>query len=399
MSPARLAWASLWHSRTRVVISVVGVAFAVVLLFMQLGFLGATERTATIFYDELEFDILVTSSSYVDLSRAGRFPRTYLEVAAAVPEVNSIETITFDQGLWQNPTKDPDAGGLRWSIVMVGVEPGSLQRVFRAERQETLFGGPGNRGRAAAAAAQISTQGQVLLDRQSKPFFGGTELRPGTITEYNSQRVQLAGYFKLGTGFSYTGLLLASQTTAAQLNPQSPPDTVSFGLIRVRPGESVDSVAAAMATRLGPELPLRIWTRDAIRTQEQDYWLTKTPVGQFFGFGVGLALVVGAIFVYQMMVADIKKRLPEYATLKAIGYPFRFLFQVVVIQSCVLAVAGYATGLLVSLGLYELAKSQLPIGMTFGRLLGVGGLTLIMCVGSALVAVRQVRTADPADLF
>ena len=142
-------------------------------------------------------------------------------------------------------------------------------------------------------------------------------------------------------------------------------------------------------------------TRAELGDRERRYWIDKTAVGQFFTFGVVLALLVGAIFVYQMMVADIKKRLPEYATLKAVGYRSGYLFRVVVWQAMFLAVGGFAGGFVTSLVLYSLtrAAAQLPVAMTAERMATVFALTTAMCVGSGLIAVRKVQTADPADLF
>jgi putative ABC transport system permease protein len=102
-----------------------------------------------------------------------------------------------------------------------------------------------------------------------------------------------------------------------------------------------------------------------------------------------------------MMVADIKKHLPEYATLKAMGYRFGFLFRVVVWQAVFLSVAGYAVGLLASLALYEVTRraTHLPVEMTAQRMALVLALAVGMCVGSGLLAVRKLRTADPAELF
>jgi putative ABC transport system permease protein len=146
---------------------------------------------------------------------------------------------------------------------------------------------------------------------------------------------------------------------------------------------------------------VKVFTRAEIEQAERDYWVNRTALGQFFYFGVLLAVTVGGIFIYQMMVADIKKHLPEYATLKAMGYQFGFLFRVVLWQSVYLSVAGYALGLIGGLGLYEVTKAaaRLPIGMTWERVGIVLGLTVGMCVLSCLLAVRKVRTADPADLF
>ena len=71
MTSAALALSSLLHQPGRTAVSVVGTAFAVVLVFTQLGFLGAVENTATLLYGKMRFDVLVTSGEYVDLSRPG----------------------------------------------------------------------------------------------------------------------------------------------------------------------------------------------------------------------------------------------------------------------------------------------------------------------------------------
>ena len=238
-----------------------------------------------------------------------------------------------------------------------------------------------------------------MLDRRSRPDFGNPDtMSPGTTTEFNGQRVELAGYFELGTGFSYTGLLLANEETFTNLTAQSPRN-VTFGLVKLQQGIDPNSAAARLRATLPDDV--LIYTRDQINTQEQTYWVSKTAVGKFFYFGVLLALMVGAIFVYQMMVADIKKHLPEYATLKAMGYRFGYLFWIVVWQALFLSIAGYLGGLIAALGLYEVTKSvaQLPVTMTLDRMVMVFLLTVSMCVGSGLIAVRKVKNADPADLF
>jgi putative ABC transport system permease protein len=110
---------------------------------------------------------------------------------------------------------------------------------------------------------------------------------------------------------------------------------------------------------------------------------------------------VGGIFVYQMMATDINKNLPEYATIKALGYPGNYLSRVVYAQGVLLALVGYLPGLAVSLVGYELTRTGagIPIGMTAARLAAVLVMTLLMCLLSASVAVRIVQRANPADLF
>ena len=395
MTAPGLAFTNLFHQRGRTAVSVIGAAFAVVLVFMQLGFLGAVENTATLLFDKLQFDLLVTSSEYIDLSRTGDLDRGRLAQARAVTGGDALP-LTMATALWRNPTQDPERGGRQWSITLLGVDPGSLGRVFQPPGEPGIFD---TADELAQKQALLSRLGVVLLDRKSRPDFGDPNVMPpGTHTELNRRDVELAGYFRAGTGFSYSGLLLASEETYGRYLP-TPPSRVTFGLVQLPAGTDVN----VAALRLRQALPndCRVFTRRQIADHERDYWVNHTAVGQFFYFGVLLALAVGGIFIYQMMVADIKKHLPEYATLKAMGYPFGFLFAVVVSQALVLAVGGYVIGLVASFGLYEVTKSaaRLPIWMTTDRTLVVFALTVGMCVTSGLLAVGKVRKAEPADLF
>lgn len=400
MSAFRLALASLLHDRVRSAVSVTGAAFAILLVFMQLGFLGATKNTATILYDKLHFDVLITSSEYLDFSRPGSVDRLRLAQARSVRGVGDIHPLSVAQGLWRNPTDrsaNPN-GGMRWAIVVLGAAPDDLDEVFA----------PGVFAAPAAARSTLGRLDAVLLDRRANAYFGHpkpwafgrpAELAVGQRVELSGRQVEFAGYFEVGTGFSYTGLVLANEETFAALaGPGRSPREATFGLVRTTPGADPVAVAAGIQAAVPGVLA---FPRAALGEKERDYWVNKTSVGQLFAFGVVLALMVGAIFVYQMMAGDIKKHLPEYATLKAMGYRFGFLFRVVVWQALFLAVGGYLGGLAAALVLYRVTTTAagLPMSMPAGRLAEVLALSVVMCVGSGLVAVRKVRTADPADLF
>ncbi len=404
MTSFRLALSNLAHDRVRSGVSIVGAGCAVLLIFMQLGFLGALKNTATLLLERLDFDLLITSTEYLDMSRPGKVKRDRLAEAQTVAGVTGVTPLTTTQALWKNPTDDPVRGGRRWPITILAVDPGQLDRTFTPEEQGVFR----DKEDMAVHKAALERVNVVLLDRRSRPDFGKVydpkhpnalgAMLPGTTTEVNGRQVELGGYFEIGTGFSYAGLLVMSEETHQALTGR-PADEVSFGLVHLAPGEDPEIAAAKLRETLPKDV--RIYTRKGIGEQEQSFWISKTAVGTFFFFGVLLALFVGAIFVYQMMVADIKKHLPEYATLKAMGYPFSYLFRVVVWQAVLLAVGGYFFGVAASYPLYELTRQQanFPMEMTPERLVFVFVLAVSMCVGSGLVAVRKVRTADPADLF
>jgi len=395
MTPLRLALSTLLHRPGRTIVSVVGTAFAVVLVFMQMGFLGAVRNTATLLYDKLDFDVLIKSSEYIDLSRPGTVDRNLLPKAKGVPGVRDVLPVWLGTAMWRNPTRGEPKSGTLWQITVLGVEPGLLDRTFRPPGRGGIFATPEEQAEKQAALSQLD---YVLLDELSRPDFGGKNLVDDTEVDLNSRRVRLGGYFRAGTGFSYTGLLLTNEQTFRDYLGSSE-SKATFGLVTLEPGTDPASAVDALNEMFDGDA--KAIARDDLALQEQTYWVNRTAVGQFFNFGVLLALTVGAIFIYQMMVADIKKHLPEYATLKAMGYRFGFLFSTVVWQALLLALAGFALGLAISLPLYDVAKSSagLPIGMTLERIGYVLLLTVAMCVLSGVLAVRKAQEADPADLF
>jgi putative ABC transport system permease protein len=83
------------------------------------------------------------------------------------------------------------------------------------------------------------------------------------------------------------------------------------------------------------------------------------------------------------------------------GYTNRHLSGLVGREAAWLAVLGFVPGLLVSLGLYAATAeaTRLPLSMTVARAAGVFLLTLAMCGIAALMALRKVRSADPAEVF
>jgi putative ABC transport system permease protein len=395
MSAFPLAWLNLLQQRIRTLISLAGVAFADLLIFSQLGFLGAVDQTATLLFDKLDFDLLLTSREYLNLNSPEGFPRLRLSQANAVAGVESVRPFSICLGLWRGPwpqssPRDPR----RWNILILGVRPEDLHLVFRNGGQGIFR----DRDELAAFETALARPNAVLIDRHSWPEYGSAEdLLPGAVAELNEQQLELAGKFDIGTGFGYNGLLLTSEATIDRVGGLVP-RKVTFGLVKLGPGADPREVK----NRLNEVLPdARAFTRDEINAKEAKYWVQETAVGRFFTLGVAVALVVGVIFVYQMIAADIHNHLSEYATIKAIGYRNGYLFHVILWQASLLALVGFFPGLIASLGIYELTRqaARIPINMTASRAALVLLLTVVMCLCSGLLAIRKLRSADPADLF
>ena len=98
------------------------------------------------------------------------------------------------------------------------------------------------------------------------------------------------------------------------------------------------------------------YSREQILAREIDHWVNQTSTGQLFAFGVLVAMIVAAVVVYQVLSNDVREHLPEYATLKAMGYSFRRLAVVVVAQSMIYMLISYVIAVI--LGLDRLSRDR-----------------------------------------
>lgn len=375
-----LAWLNLWHNKARSLVAIAGVTFAVVLILMQLGFLGSVRQTATRVYGHLEFDLLLASRRYAYLSRAGIFDRQRLIQAMADPDVASAIPFYLGFSLWRHP--DEAFHERRRGILVMGFDP-----------DLPVFDLPEIRD----AAAPLRLPGACLMDRLSRREFGPR--RVGMSAEIGRMEIHLAGEFSLGTGFGADGAVVVGDRTFVDLFPGRTEESVSLGLIRLRPNADPDQVAR----RLGAVLPddVQVLTRKELEAKESDHWVNKTSVGVIFTLGVVVALIVGTAIVYQVLSSDIDSRLGEYATLKAMGYGSMYLTRVVLSQAVILAVAGFLPGWGLSRLFYDMTSraANLPMDLPAARVAAVFGMSVAMCCVSGVASLRKVQSADPADLF
>jgi putative ABC transport system permease protein len=247
----------------------------------------------------------------------------------------------------------------------------------------------------------------LLIDRASRAEFGPQNGREfgdediGTAAEVERRRVRIAGHFYLGTTFDADGMIVLSEDGFRRLQPAWPSDHVSLGLIRLGEGADPAAVVGELRQRLAAHADVDVFSRAEIIDRERWVWLWQQSIGLIFTMGVAVAFVVGSVIVYQVLSSDVTNHLPEYATLKAMGYSDGFLSRVVLGQAVILALLGFVPGLAMSQALYVLTawKTRLPLDMTLARIFGVLGLSLVMCIASGFVALRKLHSADPADLY
>jgi putative ABC transport system permease protein len=367
----------------RLAVAVAGIAFAVLLIMMQLGFRAALFESTLRFHERFRYDIALFSPDSVFIVRPAAFSIRRLYQALGDEAVADVSPVYIFPAVWKNPW-----GTDRRAIQSMGVDPAKNQ-----------FDTPG----FAAGLPLLRQQDAVLFDAASRPEFGDIRGRfeaDGIITtEINNRTVKVVGLLEIGPSFGIDGTVMTSIDNWLRLFPDRPRDEIQLGLIRLRPG--ADPVG--VRDRLRTELPhdVLVLTKQDFVNRERSYWNGATPIGFVFAFGAIMGLVVGAIIVYQILFADVSEHLNEYATLRAIGYRNRFVSGIVLQQAAILSVLGFLPGVAASAYLYKVAAgaTRLPLHMTVDRALIVFGLMLLVCAVSGFLALRKVRRLNPAEVF
>ena len=378
-----LSWLLLTRQPARLAVALAGIAFAGILMFMQLGFRDGLFDASITIHKLFDADLVLLSPRTMSSIGMAGFPRRRLIQAMADPQVAGTTPVHWNLLLWRNPQTRTTR-----SILTLGFDPG-----------DPLFTDPG----LTAKAQVLSQRGRVLFDELSRPEFGpiGEWFRQGKVveTEVAGKRVRVAGLVALGPSFGADGNVITSRETFLRLMPNTPPGSIELGLIRLTPGAD----PAVVAARLKQTLPedVTIYTKKGFEEFEKNYWRSSTAIGFIFTLGAGMGFVVGCVIVYQILYSDVSDHLPEYATLMAMGYRLLTLVGVVAREGLILAVLGYVPAWLAGQGLYALVRAgtRLPVEMDGQRSLLVFAMIFTMCMGSAFMAMRKLADADPAEIF
>jgi putative ABC transport system permease protein len=379
-----LAWRNLTADRRRLATSTLGIAFAVLLMLMQLGFRNALVDSPVELLRWLNGDVVLISSAKYQLNGTEPFPRRRLFQAAAVEGVVSAIPVylAFEEAFWKSP-QDQSTHQIR----VVGVHPDD--QAFQIPEVSNQI-------------PKLRRPDVALIDAKCRRHIGRAS--SGDATELTRRRIEIVGEFQLGTDFLIDGSAIVSDRTFLNLFPayrSADPllNRVEIGLLRVSPGTNI----SRLVTRLNDELPndVTAMSLNDFIEKERLFWMNDSPVGLVFNLGTLVGFIVGTVICSQILFTDISERMPQYATLKAIGYTNGYLRGVVMSQAILLALVGFVPGVIISWGAYQLIASLTGLLMRLqtGIAVVVLLLTIGMCLVSGWFAVRTVLAADPADVF
>lgn len=377
-----IGWLQLTHKRGRFAAALAGVAFANVLVFVQLGIMNSMAAATLRPYEFFQADIMISAKDANALAEGGNVARQWMLQALADPDVVEGTGLLIGNVPWDRGEKDI-------SLTTFGIDPGKSAFVAPAVSNDLGF---------------LQVQDAAILDRLARGLSReeAAAIRPQTPLTFETQDRTLTAFstFAGGGGFGGDGYMLVSDQTFLSLFPSRSSVAPDHILLRLRPDADVAAVIERLRVLVSDD-SLRIRSYADAAQEDLRYQQTQRPTGVIFGFGVLIGVLVGLVIVYQVLSADVADHLREYATFKAMGYGSGFFLGVVFEEALVLGILGFLPGLAVGTTILTFMGkvTALPLAMTPSMAVSVFFGTVIFSALSGAIATRRLEAADPADLF
>jgi putative ABC transport system permease protein len=369
-----LASKNLFHDTLRFVATMVGIVFSVVLVMVQMGLFLGFGHMVTTMIDHASADLWIVpknAKSFEDPSLLDLKLRTRIAgldgIATVVPLVLGFSDWRLDTGE-MTPVfvvgADQHDGALQpWDVI-----DGNVQALSQG------FG--------------------VAVDRTYFDRLGVTGL--GSTAEIRGKKVKVVALTDGIRSFTTTPYVFVDLKNARSLTG-TPPDRVSDLLVRLKGDADPDKAVAAIRAEIGDA---DVLTTAEFRERSRAFWLFGTGAGAALFAGALLGVIVGTVIVAQTLYSSTKDHLSEFATLRAMGSTNNYIYHVIIYQALINAVIGFAFASAIGALVVQMtAKSALPIVITPWLITALAGLTVAMCVISALGAIFRVVRIDPATVF
>ncbi len=370
-----LATKSLLHDKLRFFITVSGVAFAVTLVFVQVGlFLGLMDN-ASLTIDQIDADLWVTSHNTPNVDFAHTFPETYIKRVRSIPGVDRADNLI----VWFMNANLPTGA-------VEGTEVYALENFETWNFPQSVVEGN---------LADLRRGPYMVLDDSAKKRWGAFAV--GDYREVLGRRLKIIGRTVDAKSFTTTPLTFMDYRLAQSLNESDLRGNTTYILVKLAPGTDVETVRAEIQRRL----PYNdIFTRKEWAERSRSYWIESTGLGLNMYITVFLGCLVGIVVVAQTLYTSTMEHIREFGTVKAIGGGNGEIYKILGKQATIAAIAGFALGALQAFALRPvIAKIDLKLIIPmplYGAVL-VGA--VLLCLSAAMISFRKVASIDPALVF
>jgi len=365
----------LLYDKSRSLITLIGVVFAVGLIFNQLGIFMGLMETSSVIIDNTPGDIWITSKNSKNFDFAQPFPDYIHHAVLSEKDVSWAEKLIVAWGI----IKQKEGGTEQLEIVGFNVDSG--------------VGGPWE---MKEGSTRLLKNGNfAIIDESAMSRLG--DIRIGEYRDVQSRRVQIVGICKGVKSFTTAPIMYTSFALAQRLVNYIPSESAVFVIAKVAPGASVDSVVKNLRTRLKGN---DVYSRQEFSTKTRRYWAIETGVGFSFLLTIVISFFVGILIVGQTIYNSTMEHIKEFGTLKAMGADNTDIYKIILSQALINAFLGYLISLaitLLTIGAYDAIGMVLVVRWWMTLL--VLALTVSMCVIAAFISIRRIKKIDPAILF
>ncbi|MGE3805640.1 MAG: ABC transporter permease [Gemmataceae bacterium] len=372
----RMAIRSMLGDRNRLVLSLSGVVFSVVLVNLQCSLLLGIMQKASLLVDHGRADIWVGHRHMNNVDIGGFVPERWVQRIRAVPGVADAQPyiVMFAQATMP-------AGNFE-NVLVVGCE------------QRSLLGGPWTMV-AGDAADVVRHPDGISIDRCDAAKLGLCQV--GDVREINGQRARVVAMTDGIVGFTTNPYVFTTLERARRF-ADVPESMCSYFLVVAEPGVDQAELRARIQARV-PEI-LAVRQRDSWGLMCMEYWLTRTGFGISFGIATLLGLLVGMGVVTQTLYSAVAERIKEFATLKALGAADSCIARFLLIRAVASAAAGGLIGLSISvLAAILFSSPRAPIELTGASMALSLLLVAAMCLFAAWLPYFRIRRLDPARVL
>jgi putative ABC transport system permease protein len=370
-----LALKTLVHDKLRFFITVSGVAFAVTLVFVQVGLFMGLMDNATVTIRNMDADIWVTSRNTPNIDFAHAFPESYVQRVRAVPDVAEADNLI----VWFMNMNLPS--GAQEGVEVYALEDFSKWNIPWKVSEGNLD--------------DLRRGNFVFLDDSGVRRFGPFQI--GEYREILGRKLRIIGRTQEAESFTTTPMVFMDYELAQALNPDELQNRTTYMIVRLEPGADV----AAVKSELARLLPYNdVYTRDEWAAQSKRYWVESTGLGLNMYLTVFLGCLVGVVVVAQTLYASTMEHIREFGTVKAIGGSNADIYSILIKQASIAAVVGFVLGTAMAFAMRPaIASINLKLIITPELAVAVFVGSIAMCLASALVSFRKVASIDPALVF
>lgn len=367
------AWNNLSHDRLRLSVTVAGVAFSIFLMVFQGSLLTGFVKASSHVVESSDGEIWVSAVGIPCFECSTPIASRLKEIAMGEPGVVSVQKIAAGAAVWQKPS------GKRQIVYIVGSEPGVGKKI------------PLNYLAGSMGAIEPDA---VLVDKSNAALLEADKI--GTEGEINTLRAHISSIVDdFGSFIGYPYLFTDYNDAIRYLGMTS--EQAQFLVVHIDPRYPVDRVRSSLQTRLQG---VHVWTRQGFSRRSQIYWIVQTGAGGALLTAALLGFIVGLLIVSQTIYATTMENLDEFATLKAMGAPGRYLRILVLAQGFISGLFGAVIGLALTFPAISFSRRNIPwIYLPWWLPLSMVGVSLIMCAVASVGSIRKAVTVEPARVF